>query len=308
MVSVAQKIGRRCTALWPRPPIGRSTPIAGSGTWPRPPSGPDEDVAAELARSAEHARARGGLAAAAAFLERAAVMTPDPAQRAERAVAAAGTKLQAGAFDAAVRLLAMAEAGPLDEIQHATVDLIRAQLAFATSRGGDAPVLLLRAAKRFEPIEAGLARATYLDAINAAAFAGRLASPGGGVLEVARGAAAAPRPSHASRAPDLLLDGLAANFVEGYPAAVPDLQEALATFGEGMSADEELRWMWLINLAALHLWDDENWDKLSQRYLQLARTTGALSELPLALSTRALMLSFVGDLTAMTGWSTSSTQ
>jgi DNA-binding CsgD family transcriptional regulator len=260
-------------------------------------SGPDEDVAEELERCADQVRARGGLAAAAAFLERAALLTLDPARRAGQALAAAHTKVQAGALDAATDLLAMAEAGPLDELQRARVDLLRAQLAFATSRGGDAPLLLLMAAKRFEPIEAGLARETYLDAINAAAFAGRLASPGGGVIEVARAAAAAPRPPHVPRALDILLDGLAANFVEGYAAAVPDLREALTAFGNGISVDEELRWMWLINLAALHLWDDEHWDPLSVRYLQLARKAGALNELPLALSTRAMMLLFVGDLT-----------
>jgi DNA-binding CsgD family transcriptional regulator len=115
---------------------------------------------------------------------------------------------------------------------------------------------------------------------------------------VARAAAAAPHPSCPPRPPDILLDGLAANFVEGYAAAVPGLREALCAFGNDMSADEELRWMWLANLAALHLWDDEHWDPLSIRYLQLARKAGALNELPLALSTRAMMLLFVGDLTA----------
>jgi hypothetical protein len=260
-------------------------------------NGPDEDIAAELVQSAEHAQARGGLAAAAAFLERATLLTLDADRKAERALAAAGTKFQAGAFDAATALLATAEAGPLNELQQARVDLVRAQLAFATSRGGEAPLLLLRAARRFQPIDPSFARETYLDAISAAAFAGRLATPGGHVLEVARAAASAPRPAHPPRATDLLLDGLAANFVDGYPAGVPDLRAALAAFGSGMSLDEEVRWMWLINLAALHLWDDENWDALSARYLQLARKAGAVNELPLALSTRAVMLMFVGDLT-----------
>jgi DNA-binding CsgD family transcriptional regulator len=259
-------------------------------------TGPAEDIAADLEQSAEHARARGGLAAAAAFLERAAGLTVDPGLRAQRALAAASTKFQAGAFDAATALLATAEGGPLDELQQAHVDLVRAQLAFATSRGGEAPLLLLGAARRFEPIEASLARETYLDAISAAAFAGRLATPGGHVLEVAAAAASAPRPAHPPRACDLLMDGLAANFVGGYPAGTPDLAAALTVFGNGMSVDEELRWMWLINLAALHLWDDKHWDALSARYIHLARTAGAVNELPLALSTRALMLMFVGDL------------
>ncbi|OBA82080.1 LuxR family transcriptional regulator [Mycobacterium sp. 1164966.3] len=260
-------------------------------------SGPDDDVASELERSAARARARGGLAAAAAFHERATMLTLDRARRTARALAAASAKVEAGAFDSALDLLAMAERGPLDELHRARADLIRAQLAFATSRGGDAPLLLLRAARRFEPIDASLARQTYLDAISAAAFAGRLASPGGGVLDVARAATTAPLPARTPRAPDFLLEGLAANFVVGYRAAVPNLRAAVSAFGTNMSVDEELRWMWLINLAALHLWDDEDWDALSGRYLQLARTAGAMNELPLALSTRAIMLTFAGDLT-----------
>jgi AAA ATPase domain len=183
--------------------------------------GPDEAVAAELERSAGRAQGRGGLAAAAAFLERAAALTPDPAQRSARAMAAAQAKIQAGAFDAAVKLLGMAEAAPLGEFQRARVDLLRAQLAFAANRGSHAPPLLLRAAKRLEPIDAGLARETYLDALNSALAAGRLASPGGTPQEVSQAARAAPRPPHPPRAPDLLLDGLAANFSEGYGQDYP---------------------------------------------------------------------------------------
>jgi DNA-binding CsgD family transcriptional regulator len=262
--------------------------------------GPDEYVADELEHSAARARARGGLAAAAAFLERAAVLTPDPAQRAGRALAAAATKFQAGAFDAARDLLAMAAAGPLSELDHARADLMQGQLAWVTSRGGNAPLLLVRAAERLAPVDPGLSRATYLDALSAAMFAGHLASPGGGALEVARAADAAPRPSDVPRAPDLLLTGLAANFNEGYTAAVPILRQALTAFGANMSADEQLRWLWLTTLAALHLWDDKPWHELSDLYVQLARRTGALSELPLALSTRAIMLLFVGDLDTAT--------
>jgi len=261
---------------------------------------PDEDVAGELERSAGRAQARGGLAAAAAFLERGVMLTPDLSRRAGRALAAANTKFQAGAFDSAQDLLAVAEAGPLSEFEQARVDLLRAQLAFVTSRGGDAPLLLVQAARRLEPIDIGLARATYLDALTASTLAGRLARPGGHTLEVARAASAAPRPLDDPRVPDLLLDGLAANFNEGYAAGVPFLRQALAAFGRGMSADEELRWLWLTTLAALHLWDDERWDTLSARYVELARKAGALSELPLALSTRSMMLLFAGDLATAT--------
>ena len=226
------------------------------------------------------------------------MLTLDPAHRAGRALAAANTKFAAGAFDAAQDLLAGAGAGPPSELEQARVDLLRARLAFVTNRGRDAPLLLLKAARRLEPIDAGLARATYLDALTAAMFAGRLASPGGGVVEVARAAGAAPRPLHNPRAPDLLLDGLAATFSDGYAAGVLSLRRALTAFSSGMSADEELRLLWLACVAALHLWDDERWDLLSVRYVELARRAGALSELPLALSMRAYMLLFAGDLGA----------
>ena len=260
--------------------------------------GPDEDVAAELERSAGRAQARGGLAAAAAFLKQAATLTLDPARRAGRALAAAGIKAQAGAFDPARDLLAVAEAGPLSDFQQAGADLVRAQLAFVTSRGSDAPALLLKAARRLEPIDAGLSRATYLDALSAGIFAGRLASPGSSVLEIACAAAAAPPPPHAPRAPDLLLAGLAAEYNDGYAAGLPLLRRALATFGAGMSAEEELHWLWLASVTAMRIWDDGRWEVLSARHVQLARDAGALSELPLALTSRAYMLLFAGELAA----------
>ena len=261
--------------------------------------GPDEDVAADLERSADRAQARGGLAAAAAFLERAAVLTPDPAGRAGRALAAAQAKVLAGASDAALNLLAMAEAGPLSELQRARADLVRAQLAFATSRGSDAAPLLLRAAKRLEPIDVGLARATYLDAMVAADFADRLASPGGSWPEVARAAGAAPPPPPPPRASDLLLDGLAAVFSQGYAAGVPILRRALQALETGdMPAGFELRWLSLAYIAALQIWDDLGSDVLSDLYLQRTREVGALSELPLALFSRLYQLLFAGEVTA----------
>jgi DNA-binding CsgD family transcriptional regulator/tetratricopeptide (TPR) repeat protein len=259
--------------------------------------GPDEDVAAELERSADRARARGGLAAAAAFLKRAATLTLDPSLRAGRALAAAQAEVHAGAYDPSRDLLAMAGAGPLTSSQLATVDLVRAQLAFLTSRGSDAPSLFLKAARSLEPIDVGLSRATYLDALSAGMFAGRLASPGSGVVELAHAVAAAPPPP-APRAPDFLLDGLAAEYNDGYAAGSPMLLRALATFGNGMSAEEELRWLWLATVAAMRVWDDDAWEALSARHVRLARGVGALSELPIALTSRTYMLLFAGDLTA----------
>ena len=258
----------------------------------------DEEVAAELERSAGRAQARGGVAAAAAFLERAALLTGNPARRAGRAVAAAQAKVHAGAAGAARDLLAMAEAGPLSDLEQARLELVRARLVSATSRGGDAPLLLLRAAQRLEGIDISLARATYLDAVAAAIYAGRLASPGASTMEVARVAAVAPPPPHRPRPPDLLLDGLTALFTRGYTAALPLLRQAVAAAEESTPADEEPHWLWLACVMASHVWDDERWELLSRRYIQLVRQLGALSELPLALDRRIRPLLFAGELTA----------
>jgi AAA ATPase domain len=147
--------------------------------------GPDEDVAAELERSAGRAQARGGLPAAAAFLERATILTLDPTRGTERALAAASAQINAGAFGAARESLIIAEAGPRDDFQQARIEALGAQLAFLTNRGSDAPLLLLKAARRLAPIDAARSRATYLQALTSGYFAGRLAV-GGGVREVAR--------------------------------------------------------------------------------------------------------------------------
>jgi DNA-binding CsgD family transcriptional regulator len=261
-------------------------------------AGPDRDVADELERSAGRARSRGGIGAAAAFLERSAVLTLAPGLRASRALAAADAKLRAGDLQAARELLSMAEAGPASNAWQARVDLLRARIAFTSSRGSDAPALLLTAALRLESVDAELARSTYLDALSAGIFAGQLASPGSGLWEVARAALMAPPAAPGrSRAPDLLLDGLAAYYVDGYAAGVPVLRKALAAFGTGMSVEEELRWLWLACLTAVHVWDDEAWERLSARYLALVRQAGALGEHPLALSMRAHRLLLGGELT-----------
>jgi DNA-binding CsgD family transcriptional regulator len=263
-------------------------------------AGPDEQVAVELERSAGRAQERGGLAAAAAFLERAAALTPGPAHRAARSLDAAQAKIQAGAFEAARKLLGRAESAPLDEFGRARADLLRAQLAFAANRGNDAPPLLLKAAKRLEPIDVDLARDTYLDALNAALNAGHLAHPGGNSQDVSRAARTAPRPPRPPRAPDLLLDGFAVHFTEGYAAAAPILRRALSAFDQETSAEVELRWLWLVAVAASHLWDYDRWDRLSRRHLQLTRDAGALSQLPGTLTMRAYVLFFAGELAAGT--------
>ena len=260
-------------------------------------AGPDETVAAELERSAGRAQARGGIAAAAAFLERATTLTLDPIRRTERALAAASAQVKAGAFATARDLLSIAEAGSPSDFQQARIELMGAELAFLTDRGSEAPPILLKAARRLEPIDPELSRRTYLQALTAGYFAGRLAL-GGGALEVARAAATAPAATHPLRAPELLLDGLVAHYIKGYAAGLPILREALHAFGAGMSVDEALPLHSVAGIVARYTWDDHSWRVLSERHVQLARSVGALSELPVALNARAFMLLFAGELAA----------
>ncbi|MEN3282712.1 MAG: hypothetical protein V7607_3852 [Solirubrobacteraceae bacterium] len=258
-------------------------------------AGRDENVASELERSAGRAQGRGGVAAAAAFLERATELTPAPARRAQRALAAAQSKHDAGAPDAALGLLAAAEAGMLNDVQRARVDVLRAKIALASSRGNDATALLVKAAKRLEALDVTLARETYLDAFSAAIFAGRLAG-GMGLLEVAQAARAAPSSPHSPRPADLLLDGLAVLITEGHAAGMPLLKRALLAFRrENVSTEEELRWLWLACRAAMKLWDDESWYVLSTRAVQLARGVGTLTVLPHALTLHSGIYIFAGE-------------
>jgi DNA-binding CsgD family transcriptional regulator len=258
--------------------------------------GPDEDIAAELERSAGRAFSHGGLAAAAAFLEQAAALTPDPARRAGRSLDAAQTKVHAGAFDDASALLATADEGPLGDAGRARVDLLRAEISFAANRGNDSLPLLLPAARRLESLDARLSRDTYLDALSAALFAGRLAA-GPGARQVAEAVRESPTPDP-PRKGDALLTGLAVLFTDGYRSAAPLLHRAVRAFvTEDLTLDEALRSAWLAAATAASLWDDGSWDVLTRRHLDVARESGALSALPLALHTRAVVQLFTGDLT-----------
>jgi DNA-binding CsgD family transcriptional regulator len=263
-------------------------------------SGPDEDVADELERCAGRAQARGGLAAAAAFLEQATGLTIEPGRRARRALAAAQAKHLAGESDAARTLLTVARAGPLADLEAARLDLLSAQIAFSVSRGGDAPPLLLKAAKRLETLDVRLARETYLDALSGAIFAGRLIGGSGcSVFEVAAAARSAPPPESPARPPDLLLDGLAQLVTEGCAAGGPALQRALREFrSDALTPEDGLRWLWVAGRSAMAVWDDEGWHALASRHVQLVRDAGALAVLPVALSSWITLHLYFGDLPA----------
>ena len=263
---------------------------------------PDEDVAAELERSAGRAQARGGLAAVAAFLERAAALTPEPTHRAQRLLAAAGAKRDAGDLEAALGLLVGVEAGVLDELGRARVDLLRAQIALEQRRGGDAGRLFLSAASRLEPLDPELARETYLEAL-----AGAMASDVevvGGAPAVAAAARAAPPGTAPPRTVDVLLDAFAIRLTDGYAAAAPTLARALELLLAMDVSDEDVgRWLSLSsgrnsNIVALEMWDDEAVHLLAARQVQVARDAGALVHLQFALSFLARSHMLAGELTA----------
>jgi DNA-binding CsgD family transcriptional regulator len=258
-------------------------------------AGPDEQVALELERSAGRAQARGGLAAAAAFLQRAVALTGDSARRTDRALAAAEASLQAGVFDVARRLLATAEVGPVDELQRARLDLLRAEAAYSESRGSEAPALLLRAAKTLDPLDPRLASETYLDAWSAALFAGRLASTGS-LHHVSREALARPRPAGPQRPSDLLLQGFSLAFTDGRSTAAPVLERAARGFaGKSATVEEVLRWGWLATAAAVMVWDYETCVTVATRGVRLARESGALTVLAVSANVLAQAMALGGE-------------
>jgi DNA-binding CsgD family transcriptional regulator len=260
--------------------------------------GQDDGVAMELERSAGRAQARGGLAAAAAFLERSALLTSDPGHRAQRLLAAAGAKRDAGALHAALGLLVAVEASPLEELQAAEVERLRGQIAFDQGRGTDAARLLLSAARRLEPVNADLARETHLEALwEAVMWAGDLDVPGG-AREAAEAARAAPPGSDPPRVVDVVLDALALRLTEGHAAAAPALSRALEMVStlDG-SFDEASRWLRLVGaIIAFELWDAESWLALAARQVQVAREAGALVQLQFALNFLSIPHLHAGEL------------
>jgi DNA-binding NarL/FixJ family response regulator len=261
--------------------------------------GADEAVASELERSAARAQARGGVAAAAAFLERAAELSPDVGVRGQRAIAAARLKLQAGAQDSAERLLTIATTSLLDEADRAYVERLRAQIAFVRVRGGETPFLLSAAAKHLEPFDSELARETHLEALWAAVGSRRFANADG-VVEAAA-ASVLSLNGEVARAVDLLLAGAVARVTEGYEPAVPIVSRGLTTFraegfGQDLASDRVLGpRSWLACQLAMDLWDEATWADIANGLSRVAREQGRLAILPSALTYSAAHQLFFGD-------------
>jgi DNA-binding CsgD family transcriptional regulator len=261
--------------------------------------GPDDEIAAELERTAGRAQARAGLAAAATFLQRSVALTAHPAPRAERTLAAAYANMQAGAFDVALGLLAQVEADAVDDLQRARAERLRAQIEWAAGAGREAPVLLLQAAKRLEPLDVSLARETYLHAWVASSVAGPLVERGGQLVDVSRAARSAADAPMPGRPCDELLDGLATAILDGRAPAQPSLRRAVDAFvGGTVSADDWLQWGILAQIASIALWDFDSYLVLSRRQVEIARESGALSPLSSALSAHGAVLTWCGEFEA----------
>ena len=263
---------------------------------------PDERVAAELERSAARAQARGGLGAAAAFQERAATLSPEPPRRAARMLAAATAKRDAGALDAALRLLGAIDPESLDELGRARVAMLHGQIAFDQFRSDEAARYLADAAGRLEPVAAGLARKTHLEALGAAMWTGERDGPAG-TRTIAQAALRAPPPQGAPAATDALLDGCALLLTEGHVAAAASLRQARELLLAPQPAtDDHAHWLWFAvagNAITVvqELWDADAWRALTARHEQFARDSGALVQLQFALDMGAWVHALAGDLT-----------
>jgi DNA-binding CsgD family transcriptional regulator len=250
---------------------------------------PDEDIAVELVAAAEQARARGGVAAAAAFMSEAVAATPDRTRRARRALAAAETNLDAGALDKAGRLLDLAAELTDDDWIGAHVELMRAKVAFAAHRGRDGPPLLLAAATRLNTVDASLARETYLEALMSSLIVGRLpADETSSPATIARAARAAVPARASSRSVDMLLDGLVIRLTDGYVAGAPLLKAGIAEYArEAAAKTAQPRWHDITMRVCLDLFDLDNYTALTKSQLEMLRAAGKLTQIASPLSTYA---------------------
>ncbi|WP_406425709.1 AAA family ATPase [Streptomyces sp. NBC_01589] len=257
---------------------------------------PDEDVAADLERSAVRARTRGGAAPAGAFLERAAELTPSPFRRGQRLIAAAEAKHDVGAPTEALRLLESARALPLTALQEALAARMRARAGYALRRDRSGVQNLLDAARGLEGLDPVLTRDTYIEALAAATYGGRLGDAEQ-VTAVAKAIlAATPAAEETEQARDLILRGQALLATEGQEAALPTLRRAQRAFLEQAPDFLELHWMWFASRAAQDLWDPAGLRALAQRQVELARAEGVVTVLPIALSLLMLVQLTDGDL------------
>jgi DNA-binding CsgD family transcriptional regulator len=255
--------------------------------------GPDEEIATELERSAMRAQSRGGIAATAAFLERALALTADPGRRAERAIVAAEASFQAGAFDTAERLLATGEIAGLDGLLAARALLLRGHLAAALTHYGAAATVLLQAARGLVTYDIDLAHEAYLTAYGSA-FAAAHLGEAAVLLEICRAIEDLPPHQGTDDAKSLLLEGLARMHTDGRAVAIPILRRAVKGLAQ-MTAEDVIRWGWMAPTASQVTWDSAGSSEIFERQARIVRQAGALAELPMFLESAALDRVWSGD-------------
>ncbi len=263
-------------------------------------SGPDEAVAAELDRAADRAQARGGYSAAGALLARAAQLTRDEDRWAERVLAAAHAHLAGGA-PARARLLLEQTAEISDPFQRARMRRLQGLIRYALGQAQGTASILVDAARALEPLDPYLARATMLEALEAARVTGRLSAAGESDLDVCRAARAMPLPPGSQPGvADLLLDGAAALVLDGHGAAVPLLGRAIACLLEDQSdSADALLWLAIGCWAAGAVGDDTSLHELATRLEHSAREKGALGALSTGLLFLAMSELLDGSLAAV---------
>jgi DNA-binding CsgD family transcriptional regulator/tetratricopeptide (TPR) repeat protein len=252
-------------------------------------TGVDERVAEQLAASADRARSRGGWAAAAAMLDRAVELTPDPSRQGDRLLAAARMRLSAGEPGAARALVDQAERRPLAGSAPGEARLLRALVDFHVGRSLESTSALVDAAAGLPPDRA---RETYLEAFASAMWVDR--QPGG-----LRRLALRIRERVPVRTPprplDLLLDALLEQALRPAGEAVPAMLRAVREVRAAASvSDAGPWWMELAFQMAMDLHDVDAAHDISSRQVELARRQGAYAVLPQALRYHAVGLTALG--------------
>ncbi|MFC4504802.1 MULTISPECIES: ATP-binding protein [Streptomyces] len=255
---------------------------------------PDEAVAAELERSADRAQARGGPAAAAAFLQRSLALTGDTSRRSERALAAADASFRAGDLDAARELAGIASRDARSEFQRVRAQLVSSHVTLAAGFNDEAPPRLLTAAQRLEPFDTQLARETYLVAWAAATFA---AADADSLMEISRAIRKLPPPEDGPRTLDLVLEGYALLVTDGRSAAAPTLRRVTAALAD-YPAQDLLKWGWAACGVSCAVWDDRAMCETYARAVEVVRTAGALTELPIYLASLGIATCLTGAFSA----------
>jgi DNA-binding CsgD family transcriptional regulator len=260
-------------------------------------AGPDEQIASELEAAAEVAQARGGYAARAAFLRRAAELSGVPGKRVARVLGAAQAMQDAGTLDAGIRILATLRSAELTARDTAHVEWLRAYTRLVQHRGADAAGALVSAATGMTPHHPALAGEMWLAALEAARFGGRFGKPT--VSDVAEAMRTTDAQAALQPVARDLLQALATLWADDFAKGVRALRPALKRLtDEGQAQDLVIRLLRVAESAAVDSLDDEAHHQLVEIHEQRARVLGTLANLNTALASGVEVKLNEGNLAA----------